>query len=306
MSMPTKPCLDCGQTLTSQSPVIWNCANAACPGGVAHHLCGYCKEPTFSPVRGTCSNPACRTHAIPRGLCPVCRYQAVLTLEGYTFCLNRNCATHRSWIAACPTCAQDSLIELDGVGVCVKSTCVQLLKVVPWTRAAGTRRGKPVDDEAATLVPGAPPAKPSAPAPATALFTREPGYVADGHAATVVPGARRAVDDSATTVTPGARPGYLADADATTVIPGAKPVTLHPMGGTAKVVDDEAPTLVPGAKPVVPPPGFHPDAETVVPGQLPKADPASKAETVLSPPRMLPPSPIPKDFDENAETFLPK
>jgi hypothetical protein len=299
-------CFDCGATLNVKLQAVWTCSNAACPTGTEKHLCGYCRESSFSPISGICANPACRTHKIVRNTCPTCQYQSVLTLGGMKFCLNRSCGTHAGWVTACPACSNDSLIQLDGTAVCVKSTCANLLYLVPWPAGIGNRRG----------LGGSPPAPKPRPA---ASGTTAPGttalrrYQADPDAETVVPGnpppatdatsqdpkqqpilpakPRQAVDPSASTVVlpeaaASAPRRYQADPDAATVVPGAPQQAQDPR--LQKILPPKPRKVDPDATTVLLPEGFDEDAETVLApsGQLPQGRPWSPtdntAETVLT------------------------
>ena len=296
-------CFDCGATLNQKSPAIWTCSNADCPAGTAKHLCGYCRESSFSPTTGICANHACRTHKIARSTCSTCLYQSVLSLGGMTFCLNRLCPTHAGWVTACQTCSNESLIQLDGTGVCVKSTCANLLYLVPWPASLGSKRG---------LGGNPPPAESGAgrDAPGTAALRRSadvgvagdsglktsPRYLADPNASTVIPGGSRAVSGH---VSRPADPRFAVDSDAATVIPGVTASAMALQG-----IDEKAETVL---SPLFKPKRVDEKAETEVsPPLKPKEFPAGfdeNAETVLSPPPRLK-GWFPADFNENAETVM--
>jgi hypothetical protein len=270
-------CLDCGAALNPTAQSVWTCTNASCPGGTEKHLCGYCRESSFSPTTGVCANAACRTNKIVRSTCPTCQYQSVLTLGGLTFCLNRACQTHSGWVTTCPTCRNESLIQLDGTAVCVKSTCANLLFLVPWPATIGSRRG--LGTPRPTLQ------RQNQSAPGTTALSRQaapgtPRYVADPDASTVIPGGQPAASGQANNPAPRR---YAVSGDASTIMPGAPDPSAKPMS----VADSSAPTVLNNPRPRNLPPGFDEDAETVL-----QTPPAPK-------PKYLPPG-----FDENAETVM--
>jgi hypothetical protein len=289
-------CFDCNAILTPKSQAIWTCTNVSCPGGKEKHLCGYCRESSFSPTSGICANPACRTHKIVRNICPSCQYHSVLTLGGMVFCINRSCPTHAGCVTSCPTCSNDSLVQLDGTAVCVKSTCNNLLYLVPWPATIGSRRGLGGNLPSAQSGAGRP-----TPAPGTTALRR---FAVDPDATTVIPGAPTAAQFTTAQMIKPAASKYAVDVDAATVMPGV------PGPSTAAKAFEQAETVT------LPP--AQPPAQ---PQSRPWTKSDEKAETVAVPPPSQPWTPansnaktaqnnkttqigVPEGFDENAETVI--